>query len=311
MTANKIELWRGSCNQWDCDEMGHMNVRVYADKQMEGLAAFSSALALPNPFSPRAASTLRPVDQHIRFMAEVLPGKPISMHGCVLSHSETDAVLYQALLHGDGRPAAVFRTRVAHIDTNEFEAFPWPRRTREKLVALTAPQPADTAPRSIDPDAPGLAVTDITYDRIRACQIPMIGKGAVPIQHLDAHGWMASPWFIGRVSDSVPNLLYEWRHRVGVTDGGRRMGAAVLEYRLRFHRYPGAGDLFEIYSGLGAVEGKTHSLIHWIMDPATGLPWATAQATAISLDLDARKAVAAPPAMLAELERLAPKGLSI
>ena len=306
-----IELWRGSCNQWDCDEMGHMNVRVYADKQVEGLAAFCSALALPNPFSPRAASTLRPVDQHIRFMAEVLPGKPISMAGGVLSHTDTEAVLYQALLHGDGRPAAVFRTRLEHIDTSEFEPFTWPRRARTNLAALTIAAPAETAPRSVSPDAPGRAAAEITYDHIRACRVPMIGKGAVPVQHLDAHGLMASPWFIGRISDSVPNLLYDWRNRVGTRDGGRRMGAAVLEYRLRFHRYPGAGDLFEIYSGLGGVEGKTHSLIHWVMDPATGLPWATAQATAISLDLDARKAVAAPPEMLAELERLAPRGLTL
>jgi acyl-CoA thioester hydrolase len=306
-----IELWRGSCNQWDCDEMGHMNVRVYAEKQMEGLATFSAALNLPNPFSPRAASTLRPVDQHIRFMAEVLPGKPLSMKGCVLSHDETSAVLYQALLHGDGRPAAVFRTRLLHIDTSEFEAFPWPKRARERLAALTQAAPADTAPRSIDPDAPGRSPSEISYDHVRACRVPRIGQGAVPVAHLDAHGLMAPPWFIGRVSDSVPNLLHDWRARVGKQDGGRRMGAAVLEYRLRYHRYPGAGDLFDIYSGLGGAEGKTHSLIHWILDPATGLPWATAQATAISLDLDARKAVAAPPEMIAELERIAPRGLSI
>jgi acyl-CoA thioester hydrolase len=89
------------------------------------------------------------------------------------------------------------------------------------------------------------------------------------------------------------------------------MGAAVLEYRMRYHDMPEAGDLFELYTGLGGVQGKTHSLIHWLMDPVSGKPWATGQATAITLDLDARKAIPAPASALEELERLAPKGLSI
>ena len=47
------------------------------------------------------------------------------------------------------------------------------------------------------------------------------------------------------------------------------------------------------------------------MDPETGGPWATSQVVAITLDLEARKAVAAPPEMLDELEKIAPRGLSI
>ena len=48
-----------------------------------------------------------------------------------------------------------------------------------------------------------------------------------------------------------------------------------------------------------------------MMDPETGLPWATSQVVAITLDLDARKAIPSPPQMLEDLERLAPRGLSL
>ena len=34
-----IPLWSGIANTWDCDEMGHMNVRVYVEKAMEGLGS--------------------------------------------------------------------------------------------------------------------------------------------------------------------------------------------------------------------------------------------------------------------------------
>ena len=33
-------VWRGGVNTWECDEMGHMNVRFYLAKAMEGLPHF-------------------------------------------------------------------------------------------------------------------------------------------------------------------------------------------------------------------------------------------------------------------------------
>jgi acyl-CoA thioester hydrolase len=291
--------------------MGHMNVRVYVEKQMEGLAVFAHALGMPHAFRQDAPSTIVPVDQHIRFVREVLPGKPLSMRGCLVEVGEADAVVYQELRHEDGQLAAAFRTRIMHIDTAGREPFAWGKSVREAMADDMGEPPAEAAPRSIDPDGPCLPYDEISIDLPKNLGIPCIGKGAVPPQHLDVHGRMAPPWVIGRVSDSVPNLLHGWRKNVAAAAGDLRMGAAVLEYRLRYHHAPVAGDLFEVYTGLGGVEGKTHSLVHWLMDPVSGKPWATSRAIAITLDLDARKAIPAPPEALEELERIAPKGLGI
>ena len=306
-----ITLWRGSCNQWDCDEMGHMNVRLYVEKQMEGLAVFAHALGMPHAFAQNSPSTVVPVDQHIRFVREVLPGRPLTMRGCLVERGDADALIYQELRHADGQLAAAFRTRILHIDTAGREPFPWGKSVRAAMSDDVDEPPEESAPRSIDPSLPGLPPEEISIETPRRLGIPCIGKGAVPPQHLDVHGRMAPQWAIGRVSDSVPNLLHNWRKKVAEAAGGLRMGAAVLEYRLRYFDWPVAGDLFEIYTGLGGVQGKTHSLIHWMMDPVSGKPWATSQATAITLDLDARKAIPAPPEALEELERIAPRGLSI
>ena len=159
--------------------------------------------------------------------------------------------------------------------------------------------------------APGLPLSDITLDRVKKVGAPLAGRGAIPPQHLDVHGRMQPYWMIGRTSDSVPNILYNWRKRVADTAGDLRMGAAVLEYRLRYHAMPVAGDLYELYTSFGGASGKTHNLIHWMMDPAKGTPWATMQATAITLDLDARKAIPAPPEMISELIEMAAPGLKI
>ena len=123
---------------------------------------------------------------------------------------------------------------------------------------------------------------------------------------------MKAEWHLGRISDSVPNLLHDWRRRVAKAAGeGVRAGAAVLEYRLVYRRWPRAGDRLSIRTSLGEMDEKTHSLIHWVMDPEAGLPWATAEARAATLDIDRRKLIPAMKAQMAELAKLAPPGLSI
>ncbi|MEL6377746.1 MAG: thioesterase family protein, partial [Pseudomonadota bacterium] len=104
-----IPLWRGIPNTWDCDEMGHMNVRVYVEKAMEGLGTFAGAIHMPRAFHANALSTLVPSEHHIRYIREAHAGAPLTMTGCVLEWDETSALIYQDMRHGDGRPAAAFR----------------------------------------------------------------------------------------------------------------------------------------------------------------------------------------------------------
>ena len=81
------ELYCGSINSCLCDEMEHMNVHFYVAKAMEGLAELAAIVGLGNAFRPNAQSTLRPRDQHIRFMKEAHAGAPFTMTGCVLEVS--------------------------------------------------------------------------------------------------------------------------------------------------------------------------------------------------------------------------------
>ena len=52
------EIWRGGVNTWECDEMGHMNVRFYVVKAVEGLASLAALVGLPEAFCADATSTL-------------------------------------------------------------------------------------------------------------------------------------------------------------------------------------------------------------------------------------------------------------
>ena len=149
-----IELYRGSINTWECDEMGHMNVRFYVAKMMEGLAELAHVVGLGHAFRANAQSTLRPRDQHIRFIKEAHAGAPFTMTGCVLEVSETSVLVYQQITHAAGEPCASFRTWVDHVDVDTGAPFAWSAAARARLEAVKDTPPAARAPRSVDMSVP-------------------------------------------------------------------------------------------------------------------------------------------------------------
>ncbi|MDJ0921463.1 MAG: thioesterase family protein [Henriciella sp.] len=306
-----IPLWKGSTNAWDCDEMGHMNVRVYLEKAFEGLGAFAAAIHMPHAYRANASSTLLPVEQHMRFIRESRPGEPLTMSGCVLEWDDTSALIYQEMRHRDGRPAAAFRTRVFHVAAKTGAKFPWSTRSRAQLEALTETPPEDTRPRSLNLNDAPLPPQDARLETAEKIGAPEIGRGLVAPNQCDVHGRMQAAWFMGRLSDSVPNLLYDWRLAVAASKAVADTGGAVLEYRMVYRKWPRAGDRFVIHTSLAGVTEKTHSLAHWVLDPDTGEAWITSEAVTVTLDLTTRKIIPTPPDQLKLLQEIAPEGLRV
>ena len=309
-----IEVWRGAPNTWECDEMGHMNVRFYVAKMMEGLAWLATELGMPDAFAPGGVATLLPADQHIRFLAEARPGAPLFMRAGIVELGEADAIVFQELIHsGTGKPAATYRTRVIHVEARSGRPFAFSRRSKDLAEGLACSVPKHGQPRSIDLDIPPMVANRAVAEELG---VSPIGRGVVDGAHCDAFGRMKPEFFIGRVSDSVPNLLAAWREKVAreasPSDGEQReAGAAVLEYRLAYRRWPKAGDRIEVRSGVVRVEEKTHALSHWLVDPDGGPAWCTSEAVAVTFDLKTRKTIAASPEQRQELEAFRVDGLGI
>ncbi|MDZ4761304.1 MAG: acyl-ACP thioesterase [Alphaproteobacteria bacterium] len=308
-----IEVYRGSCNSWETDEMGHMNVRFYVARMMEGLAEFACQAGMPHAFRADSGSTLRPRDQHIRFLREALAGKPFHMRAGVLDIADTSCLVYQQIDHASGVPCAAFRTWVDHVDVESGATFPWSRTTRARLEDLRCEAPALLAPRSLDfAVAPRKSAKMADADAVGA---PLIGRGIVQPQHCDLLDRMMPEFFIGRVSDSVSNLLGPWREELAARAAARgepfRTGGAVLEYRIVYRRWPRAGDRFIVRSSLGSVSDKIHSIVHWTIDPDSGDAWCTSEALAVTLNLDTRKIVQAAPEQMEMLKKRIPSGLTV
>ncbi|MBO9711061.1 MAG: thioesterase family protein [Caulobacter sp.] len=310
-TLPGVEIWRGGVNTWDCDEMGHMNVRFYVVRAMEGLAGLAAELGLPHAFSPYANATVVVREQHIRFLREAHAGATLHMLGGVIEISETEAKVLQLLVHtATGQLAATFQTTIAHVTPREGEAFPWPRVVHERAAALKIEVPEKARPRSLD-----LSPFETTagLERAQALGLKRIGLGALSPTDCDVFGRMRAEQFIGRVSDGIGAFIGPFRDVVTAHADHKpaRVGGAVLEYRLAHLAWPRAGDRVELRSGLVGTEGQAMRVVHWLLDPTSGKPWGTSEAVAITFDLDARKAVPISDAARAELASHAIEGLAL
>lgn len=279
-------LYQGSVNTWECDDGGHLNVRFHFERAMVGLAHFARALQMPRAFTPAAGATLVPIEAHVRFLREARPGAPLVMHGGVIDLGESDADLCLDMRHADGAPASCFNFRVAHANTRDFRPFPWSERTRAAARMLAAPAPEHSKPRSFDLSR---APSHASRDGAIAAGAARIGGALVQPDQCDAFGRLRGEHFVGRISDSVPNLLARWRQEAQDVAGAP--AGAVVEARLVFRSFPRAGDLMEVYSGVAEVGEKTLRLVHWIVDPESGAAWASMEAVALTFDTATRKAI--------------------
>jgi acyl-CoA thioester hydrolase len=291
-----LEVWRGGVNTWECDAMGHMNVRFYVARAMEGLVGLASALGLNGAFRERANATLLVKDHHIRFLREARAGAPLHMVAGVLDIQECEARFLQLLVHSTtGDLAASFQTVVAHATARDERAFPWSDSTRLAAERLMIEAPGQAAPRSL---GVGPSARRACLAEAEALDLVRLGTGAIGVGDCDVFGRMRPEVMVGRVSDGVPGLGAVLLAGSGGTVQERPsgIGGAVLEYRIAYLAWPRAGDRYVIRSGLAAVGDKTHNYIHWMLDPETGRPWGSSEAVAISLDLAARRIVPISPA---------------
>lgn len=291
-----VEVWRGGVNAWDCDEMGHMNVRFYVAVALEGLQGLAAALCLPDAFSPAATSTLSVREHHIRFHAEARAGAPLVMDAGVVELGETDALVCQVLRHSrTGAPCATLLTRMVHISAQEGRPFAWSSRTRAAARALAETTPELARPKGLDP-AP-VTIT-ATKSRAEALGLTVISRGVVQPREADIFGRLRPDAVVGRCSDGLPHLFA----RVIDDDAKPRVGRVLLEARLIYPRPARIGAHFELYAGVSEIAAKVERFGVWMVDPASGEPFAAGQLLGASFDLTARKLAPLPQTQLAALE---------
>jgi acyl-CoA thioester hydrolase len=302
-----IELARSSVQPWECDTMGHMNVQFYVERCSDALSAFIAKIGLGPKALTHSKHRFELVDQHIRFLKELRPGTPYYLRGGAVHADIMALTTYCELVQTfNNEPAATFRTvsrlvQLADLETDGFED-----GARAMAMHNKVEIPPYGLPRGLTLDAPRKAPTLADAE---ALKMVATYQGRVHARECDAHGFLEPRYFMARLSDSIPNLLF-------LTSGRNRgepgsAGGAALEYRFIYRKYPRSGDLLCIRSGLRSIAEKTYVWAHWMFDVETGQCVGTAEAVAVAMDLATRKAIVIPPELRERLDELIVPGLTV
>jgi acyl-CoA thioester hydrolase len=290
--------------------MGHLNVQFYVDKAVQGLAALGVHLDLAPRAMRERGVILGIEEQHIRFLREQRPGAPFFVRAGVLdvdAAAGSMTVLEELVSSSTDAVAASFVTRSRFLDAASRAARPLPEGVAARAAAHRVDLPPHAGPRGLEPHPP--------RPRPRLEEAEALGlfatyQACVDDTQCDALGYMTARHYMGAVTDSIPNLL-ERMMGVDRSEGGGRIGGAALEYRFVYHAVPQSGDVLVLRSGLVSVAEKAYTIAHWLFDLATGDAVATAEAVAVTMDLDTRRAIAIPDDLRARLERVIVPGLSL
>lgn len=303
-----IELWRGGVTPWDCDEMGHWNVRQYVARAHDATLALQAELGLGEPTAD-TQSTLIIRDLHVKFLAEARVSAPLAMVGGILAINSDNMDVYFELRHvTDSRVAATFRATVEHINTQTRVAFDWPSRAIEMAANLKSAVPDYAKPR-------GLSLDPVTYqasgERADALDLIPVRRGILQATDCDVHGVMRPSVFIGGVSDGFGSLATVLRSDPMTNPLEDGEGGVALEYRLHYYDYPKIGSRFEIRSGLKTVNRKTRTTAHWMLCPGTGQPIASLLSVSAAFDLKTRKVMSPSSATNERLQTFIVPGIDL
>ena len=201
MLEGGIEVWRGGVNAWQCDQMGHLNVRFYVAHAMEGLAGLAGALGMSQAFAPRGAATLRVLEHHIRFLREARVGDPLNLSAGVLELGVDDARVLMLMAHsGEEAPSAVIQTRLAHVTAAGGRRFAWPSSARARAESLGVKIPDGLGPRSLEP---GVRVAERMLAEADSAGLRPYGAGTFGPEDCDVFGRVAPHRLMARMHDGA------------------------------------------------------------------------------------------------------------
>ena len=126
-------------------------------------------------------------------------------------------------------------------------------------------------------------------------------RGVVKAAERDHYGHMNVQFYVARVSDASSTMM----NAIGLTSAvmqAERLGFAAIDQRFEYLREAHDGDLLVMRSHLVSAAGKKIVLGHELSNAITGVVAMKAEVLALMLDLDKRRAVAIPPAIMAILE---------
>ncbi|WP_371396294.1 thioesterase family protein [Fretibacter rubidus] len=301
MNATMLDSYFGEAVQWECDDLGHLNMRHYMTKVHQARQFFFIRLGLPHAFEASADSSVRTREFTVRYLKESRPGARLKIRTAITTLDDVSANLVHIMTHYDGTISAVITETVEHIYLRTGDAFTWPARVRDAAPQFATPLPASAMTRGI-PDAP---ITSKSAKVLRGGGAETIGAGVFQPSEVDQFQSVTPQSLLGRITESVGNFEALWPEIHESFNSGGTISGALLEIKGRIHRWPTVGHACEIYSAVQDANPYTRLAAHHIVDPVSGQSWASFFASGCVFDLESRKLVKTPEARIKALKSIA------
>ncbi|MBM3557614.1 MAG: thioesterase [Alphaproteobacteria bacterium] len=280
---NAFEVYRGSVNTWECDQMGHMNVQHYLSRLSHAWAHLRAAIGLDAPYLRDARKSLVAVRDVIQYKAELHAGEPVHMTAEVAEIGDrTVRYLCELKRSGDEAVSARFDTVGLFFNLESRKAATLPADIRAKALARKTRR-ADIGPLP----APNPLLASVADDRLVETY-----RGAVNTWECDYLGHMNIQYYTSRFSDAAGHAF----HAFGL-DRDRHYGTAAVQYDVHYLKELRAGDMIHVRTGLVGLGNKSINFIHRLYNSLTGEVCCSIEIFAVVFDLQKRKAVPIPDAV--------------
>lgn len=284
----------------DIDNLGHMNVRIYAQKAARAAKALAAEIGLDHNVLESAGAVVETTDSHTRFYREQLEGAPLEVRGGVISAEAEGIAVYLELTNPEtGDRAATFRN-VFQLRGGESRA---PRAIEQDVLArahgLKVDWPEHGRPRSL---ALGPVRADITVGDMEAHGVKTrFDAYTVRPEECDSYGYMDLSDGMALAFARMPIKLGP-KHRGFRSPNGEPIFIATVEQRHFIFRLPRAGARVVSYSVNTAIGGKLIEFRHWSFDEATGEALSVMAQVGLNFDIETRQTMDFSADMRAEME---------
>jgi len=135
--SRRVETARGTVHRWQCDHMGHVNVRAYGERFEEACWQFYAMLGI-RPSRLRAGEIhMAAVQQDIAYRKELLGGDVVVVHTSMLEVRDKVLKFVHEMVNGEtGEVAATSTFTVVCLDASEQRSRAFPPDVLDRARAL-------------------------------------------------------------------------------------------------------------------------------------------------------------------------------
>lgn len=262
-----FKTWSGECSAWECDGLGHLNMRHYMTKVQQARQMFFISTGLPLAFRKQSLTTVKVKSFYIRYIDEARPDDPLYIESGCLEISKKAAKICHIMYHLDGRVASTIVENVEHINLSTETAAIWPKGFFQSAERYNIIQPLEAKLRNIKHETESWNPHESELIKISAKQI---GAGVFQLHEAGTDGKITPQALMGRATETLAHMLDGYpEFRDPLYKNGENSGA-LLEAQIFIHKAQVAGDAYRFYSGLIEGDKYTRKIVHHIVNSVTG-----------------------------------------